>query len=117
MDISSVSSNYLNNYLTGTALQNKNKVQDESFSQKLTSAMEKKDEEELKKVCQEFEEIFLGMMYKQMKATIIKSDLMPECAGREIYESMMDDELVKKAAEGEGIGLAKALYEQLSKTL
>lgn len=40
------------------------------FEAKLKRAMENKDEKALKEACQQVEEIFLQMMYKQMKATI-----------------------------------------------
>lgn len=94
-----------------------NKATDDSFEKRLQKAMDQKDEQELKKACQEFEGILLGMMYKQMKATIPKSDLIPGDAGREMFESMLDDALVEEASKGKGYGLADTLYRQLSARL
>lgn len=92
-----------------------NQVQDDSFAQKLEAAVQKQDDKELRKVCQDFEAIFMNMMYRQMKATIPKSDLMPADAGREMFESMLDEKLMEEASSERGMGLADALYKQLSK--
>lgn len=88
---------------------------DDAFAKKLEAAAKNEDDKELKKACQEFESIMLDMMYKQMKSTVMKSDLVQEEPGRDIFESMLDEKLVEKASEGGGIGLADSLYKQLSK--
>lgn len=95
----------------------KNKAMDSSFETKLQKAADKKDEKQLKEVCKEFESIFLNMMYKQMKATVVKSELIPQDSGRDIFESMLDDKLMEDASKGRGIGLSDVLYKQLSKQL
>jgi peptidoglycan hydrolase FlgJ len=87
---------------------------DDNFEEKLKKAVNKNDENELKIVCKQFEAIMLGILYKQMKATIIKSELIPKSAGNEIFESMMDDELMSEAAQRGGTGLSDTIYEQLS---
>ncbi len=57
----------------------------------------------------------LGMIYKSMRATIIKSDLVEQDPGTDIFESMLDDSLMEQASETGSFGLAEALYRQLSK--
>jgi Rod binding domain-containing protein len=57
----------------------------------------------------------LSMMYKQMKATVVKSDLMKEDPGMDIFQSMEDDELMKQASKTGSFGLAASLYKQLSR--
>lgn len=106
-----------NNFITNNSNAAKDKVSDDGFEKRLQQAMDQKDEKELKKVCKEFEGILLGMMYKQMKATVQKSDLVPADAGKEVFESMLDEELVNEASRGEGYGLADTLYKQLSRRL
>ncbi|MDQ2086515.1 rod-binding protein [Herbivorax sp. ANBcel31] len=93
---------------------NKEVSQDDEFEKRLLSAYENKDEKALKEVCREFEGLLLNMVYKQMRATVPKSDLIPQDAGREIFESMLDDELVKEASNNRSYGLAEDLYRQLS---
>lgn len=89
----------------------------ESFENRLKKAMDETDLKELKDVCKQFEGIMLNMVYKQMKATVQKSELLPEDAGREIYESMMDEKLVEEASKSGGMGLADVMYKQLSARL
>jgi len=93
------------------------RIDESDFERKLQQAMDKGDEEALKKACADFEAMFLQMMYKQMKATIPESNLIPKSVGRDIYESMLDEKLVEQAAESGGVGLADVLYKQLSKQL
>lgn len=113
MDIAKISNTYIDNSIS-TA---KNAVGDTSFENSLINAMEKKDDEALKKVCTEFEGILLQMLYKQMKATVAKSKLIPEDSGSEYFESMLDDQIVEEASNTNSLGLADQLYKQLSKQL
>jgi flagellar protein FlgJ len=64
------------------------------FGAKLQRAMENKDEKALKEACQQVEEIFLQMIYKQMKATIPESNFFSESMGKEVFSSMLDESLI-----------------------
>ena len=86
---------------------------DKSFEEKLKAAMGKNDEKELKNACKQFEGIMLDMLYKQMKATINRSDLVKTDPGREIFESMLDESMMEKASQISTFGLADSLYKQL----
>ena len=113
MDISGI-----NNNINRVILENSKKnASQESFEVTLKNALDKKDDKQLQQVCQDFEGILLNMMYKEMKSTIHKSELMPHDAGREVFESMLDDKLVEEASKGKGLGLADLLYKQVSKQL
>jgi len=101
MDISAISNKYLNNAIQSSSI----KSSDDDFEKKLQNALENKDEKELKKVCKEFEGILLEIMYKQMRATVPKSDFIPADPGRDIFEDMLDEELVKEAAKAVNLGL------------
>lgn len=113
MDIGKINSNFAKNIIDST----KSKVAESSFEKHLQGAMEKNDEKELKKVCQDFEAFFLNMMYKQMKAAVPKSNFIPEDSGRDIFESMHDESLMEEASKSGSFGLADSLYNQLSKRL
>ena len=89
----------------------------DSFESKLRSAMTTQNEAELKDACVQFEELMLGILYKSMKATIQKSDLIPQAPGAEIYEQWQDEALMKKIAERGTFGLADMMYKQLSKRM
>lgn len=110
MDVGGISNSYINNSLD-TA---KNKVEGDEFEKKLQNALDKNDEKELKKACQEFEGLMLNMLYKQMKATVPKSSLIPEDRGKEIFESMLDDKIIEEASKSSSLGLSDVLYKQLS---
>lgn len=113
MEIGNIGSKSVNNII-GNAVQSSDKTSDSSFEAKLRNAMENKDDKQLKEACQQFESIMLGMLYKQMKATVPKSDFMKDDSSTEIFQSMLDDELVDAASKRSSLGIADVLYKQLS---
>ncbi|MHB8061524.1 MAG: rod-binding protein [Ruminiclostridium sp.] len=105
----------VNSKKTLDSVQNtKTKSADDDFERRLQAAAENGDDAELKQVCKEFEGIFVSMMYKQMRATVPKSDYLQSDAGTEIFNSMLDDKLCDEAAQ-RGIGLGEMMYKQMSK--
>lgn len=90
------------------------KVQDDRFQVALEKAFNKKDEEQLREACREFERLFMDMLYKQMKKTVMRSDLIKESFAHQTFSSMLDEELVAKASMGRGTGLGEMLFKQLS---
>ena len=114
MDISKINSAAGNSSLTSMS---KDKISDDKFEKHLESAFTKKDEQQLRKACKEFESVLLNMMYKQMKATVPKSDLIPSDMGKDIFESMLDEKLMVEASNSKGVGLSDMLYKQLSRRL
>ena len=115
MDIGKITGNVSNNLITGSAAQAVDKAADDSFEKRLQAAVDNNDDKELKKACQQFEAIMLDMMYKQMKATVVRSDLVQKDAGRDIFESMLDESLMEQASQTGTFGLAESLYKQLGK--
>lgn len=89
----------------------------DSFESKLRSAMSTRNDAELKDACMQFEELMLGILYKSMKATVQRSELIPEAPGRETYEQWQDDALIKGIAKRGSFGLADMMYKQLSKRM
>ncbi len=90
------------------------KSTDDDFERRLKAAAEKGDDSELKQVCKEFEAIFINMLYKQMRATVPKTEYLNSDSATDIYNSMLDDKLVEVAGQ-RGIGLGEMMYKQLSK--
>lgn len=70
-------------------------------------------EENLKKVCSQFEAIFLSYLFRQMKKTIPESGFLKEEFSSKIYEEEFYDTIAEKVAEAGGLGLAKILFNQL----
>jgi flagellar protein FlgJ len=76
----------------------------------------KQDQAKLRKACQDFEAVFIGQIWKQMRSSVPK-DGMLHSKEEENYLSMFDQELSVKMAGSGGIGLADMLYANLSERL
>jgi len=70
---------------------------------------------DLKKLCSEFESIFLTSLLRQMQDTFPGSDLLGNGMEGKIIKWLWTQTLSQKIAEGGGIGLGKMLYKELSK--
>lgn len=84
------------------------------FEEALKQASEAKDKEKLKTAAQEFESYFIQMMFKEMRNTVPTDGLIPKSNAEQIFQSMLDEEVAASAAEGQGMGLAKMIYEQMT---
>lgn len=114
MEIGKISDNLMYDTVKNTRKMSTKSTQD-SFEKRLQEAVAKKDTKELKAACQEFESIFLDIMYNQMKATVPKSDLLPSDSGRDIFESMLEEQYMIEASKNGSFGLAAMLYKQFTK--
>ncbi len=74
------------------------------------------DEAKLKKACQDFEAVFIGQIWKQMRASVPKEGML-HSKEEESYLSMFDQELSVKMSQSGGIGLSDMLYANLSERL
>lgn len=74
----------------------------------------KEEQQALKKATEDFEAIFLTMMFKNMRNTVPDGGLMEKSFGRGIYEEMQDEKMAEEISTSGGVGLAKELYQQLS---
>lgn len=113
MNINSISGNSQ----LDTAKMKNQTLHDNDFEKYLKAASDGNNKEELKKVCKDFEGIFLNMMLKQMRATVQRSDLTQSDMGRDVFEGMLDEKLMDEASKGKGVGLADTLYRQLSRAM
>lgn len=71
------------------------------------------DDIKMREVCQEFESVFVSYLLQSMRKTV-QNNAEGDGFSREVYTSMMDEEIAKIVAKGPGIGLADTLYRQLS---
>jgi len=88
----------------------------DDFESKLVSALNARDEKKIKDACVQFEELMLGMLFKQMKATIIRAEEAKD-PGRDVYEQWQDEALVKEMAKNGSFGLADMMFKQLTKRM
>lgn len=85
------------------------------FDNALKKAVKSGDMIELKKVAVEFEEIFVNMLMKSMRATVGDGGLIAKSNQEEIFEGMLDEAFSKKVAQAGGVGIADMMVEQLKK--
>ena len=69
----------------------------------------------LRKSCREFEAIYINEMYKTMRKTVPDSGLFKKDMADTLYREMLDMEMARQTAAGDGLGIGKAMYEQLKK--
>jgi flagellar protein FlgJ len=71
------------------------------------------DRSELRKISEDFESLFLGIVVKSMRQTVQKSGLMDGGNGEDIFSSMLDDEYAKIMASERHTGIADNIEEFL----
>lgn len=76
--------------------------------------LKKDNPAEIRKAVKEFESLFISQMLKEMRSTVMQSELMHSSNSEDIYTSMLDTELSKVMANSGGIGLGDMLLRQLS---
>jgi len=108
----------INNNMVDFSVDNaKSQVKTDEFEGRLKKAYTEKDDKQLKKVCKNFEQIMLNMMYKQMRASIPKSNLLEDDSAKDTFEDMYYDKITEDIANGPGMGLGDMLYKSLSKDM
>jgi flagellar protein FlgJ len=77
------------------------------------SGLSEKQRQQAKKVSQDFEGLFIGMMMKSMRATVGKDKLTGGGHGEEVYQSVLDQEYVAASVKRGGFGLAKNIEKEI----
>lgn len=77
------------------------------------AGLTEKQRQQAKKVSQDFEALFVGMMMKSMRATVGKDKLTGGGHGEEAYMSMLDQEYASASAKGGGLGLARIIEKDI----
>jgi peptidoglycan hydrolase FlgJ len=71
------------------------------------------DQNGLKKLCEDFEAIFINTMFQEMRKSIPNDGYLEHEIGMDIFQEMMDMEIAGEMSRRGGIGLSRLLYEQL----
>jgi flagellar protein FlgJ len=77
------------------------------------AGLSEKQLQQARKVGQDFEGLFIGMMVKSMHETVGKDKLTGGGHGEEVYRSMLDQEYVAAAVKRGGFGLAKQIEKDI----
>lgn len=108
-----ISMDAVNGYIQSNASNSHtDKLQD-----KLNGNFKNSTDEELMEVCKEFEAYFVEQMFKAMKKMVPESEESDSSTGqlKDYFEDMMIQEYAKDATEGEGMGIAQMMYEQMKR--
>ena len=78
------------------------------------SGLTEKQRQQAKKVSQDFEALFVGMMMKSMRSTVAKDKLTGGGHGDDVYLSMLDQEYANASVKrGGGLGIAKIIEKDI----
>ena len=81
--------------------------------EKVKSGSKNYTQQEIKRAVQEFEAIFIAMLFKQMQNTVPEDGYCSGDSGTRLYREMMYEELAQSLARAGGIGLGEKLYKDL----
>jgi len=76
-----------------------------------------KRSKKLMDACVEAESLFVGQMLKQMRSTVEKGDLINGGQTEEIFTDMLYDQYALNMSKTANFGIAKQMYNQLSKSI
>lgn len=77
------------------------------------NGLSEKQRQQAKKVAQDFEGLFIGMMMKSMRETVAKDKVTGGGHGEDVYRSMLDEQYVAAAVKRGGFGLAKHIEKDI----
>lgn len=90
-------------------------VQDRASKIKAVPEKDPEEDKKLREACQEMEAVFLNLMLNKMRETVPERTLFKKSSGEKIMESMLDVEITRQMSQGGQFGLAKMLYENLTR--
>jgi len=74
-----------------------------------------KQQKKLWETCVEAESLFVGKMLKEMRKTVDKGEWLHGGYAEEIFEDMLYDEYSLQVSKNSNLGMAKMLYNELSR--
>jgi soluble lytic murein transglycosylase-like protein len=67
----------------------------------------------LRDAAQQFEALFVNLLLKSMRSTVIESDLIQNKSEMKTYRQLLDQEMAKQMARGpQGLGIAELIYSR-----
>ena len=72
-----------------------------------------KNLQQLRQSTREFEALYIFEVYKSMRKNVPDGGLIQKSFSTELFQEMLDMEMARTAASGEGMGIGKKMYDQL----
>ena len=85
----------------------------QAISNQTPKKLDKNNPEDVRKVCQEFESLFIQALFKGMRSTIPDGGLLEKGMDTEIFTELMDHEIARKMSKKQELGIADILFKQL----
>lgn len=103
-----------------SSLYNTNNVSETTskLEETLQSDLSEATEDELMDVCKDFEAYFTEQMFKAMQKMVPESDEDTSSYTKqikELYTEQLAQTMAETSAEGQGLGIAQTLYEQMKR--
>lgn len=95
---------------------NAQNIMEQTKSAEFAPKQKKDDLQKIKKACREFESVFTYYLLKTMRETVPKNSYLGVSSGKDTYNMLMDQKVAEELSKhGDGLGLQKVLFEQLTK--
>ena len=88
-----------------------------SFSKGLNDEISKTKQidEKLMSTCVEMESLFVAKMFKEMRNSVGKSDWLHGGFAEDVFQDMLYDEYSLMVSKNSNLGLAKMIYDEMSR--
>ena len=105
---------YLNTRIQNAPLPSSSKNVDSPTGARPAASAGSDKAQRLAKACSDFEAIFVEQLFKTMRASVPESGLLDGGRAEEIYTSMLDQQIAREMALGQGnLGLAHQMRSKL----
>ena len=71
--------------------------------------------EALRDAAEQFEALFVQTLLAEMRRTVAENDLLGDRRAEKLFQSMLDQEMAVNSSQAQSLGLAKLIYEQMSR--
>ncbi|HPT84184.1 MAG TPA: rod-binding protein [Limnochordia bacterium] len=88
-----------------------------SKAEELGRRQETASQKALREAAEQFEALFVQMLLTEMRRTVPDTDLLGDRRAEKLFQSLLDQELAQNSSQAQSIGLAKLIYEQMSRYL
>jgi flagellar protein FlgJ len=87
----------------------------EIFEKQAEQLKKSGDDAAIRKFSQDFEALFIQRLMEEMRKSIPKGGSIDRSMSIEWFEGMFDQAVAKEISAGEGMGMARVIYEQLTR--
>lgn len=87
------------------------------FNKEVPNPGQAKNLKKLRESARELEAMYVYEMYKSMRKNVPDYGILKTSSSTKMFQEMLDMEMARKSAEGSGMGIGEAIYNQLKKNI